>query len=202
MCVRAAIYWQVGLILKLLEMMKWWLRFQWDSSFFLSLSLILLLFFTFWLLFSFSCFHFLRVLFSVAVDALTVSLKLYKKTKQNKKKSLSSVAFSFDSLFCLSQFISLSFTIFHVLNFLSLPQFLCSLCSSLYQPFCLHVLSFSPLPSVTLSVPLSALLSMASPLCFPPPVFFSLCSPRMHLFKACFTKTVLQQRERESHAWF
>lgn len=39
------------------------------------------------------------------------------------------------------------------------------------------------------------LLSMASTLYVPPPVFFRLFSPRMHLFKACFTKTVLRQKK-------
>lgn len=51
----------------------------------------------------------------------------------------------------------------------------------------------SLLPSVHLSDPISTRLSMASALCFPPPIVFSLCSPRMHLFKSCFTKTVLKQ---------
>lgn len=81
--------------------------------------------------------------------------------------------------------------------------------SSLHPPVfsflsALSVLSFiTLLPSIylILSVPISALLSMASTLCFPPPVLFSLYSPRMHLFKSCFTKTVLKQREGAgSHA--
>ena len=111
---------------------------------------------------------------------------------------------SLTQLFCPPpQFISLSL-IFHVLLFLRLP--LCLLSFPLF--FCI---SFSVPASLSLSLsyflsPISALLSMASALCFPPPVFFfffGLCSPRMHLFKACFTKTVLNQKERGRwrHAW-
>ncbi|XP_006810870.1 focal adhesion kinase 1-like [Neolamprologus brichardi] len=35
---------------------------------------------------------------------------------------------------------------------------------------------------------------MASTLCIPPPDFINLYSPRMHLFKACFTKTKAESR--------
>lgn len=61
----------------------------------------------------------------------------------------------------------------------------------------LHVLPCSPsicLP-LNLSDPVSTRLSMASALCFSPPVVFNLCSPRMHLFKSCFTNTVLKRME-------
>lgn len=95
--------------------------------------------------------------------------------------------------FSLSRFFSVfNLCTFHVLTFLSLPPFLCSLRPSLYQSFSSSI--YLPL---VLSVPISALLSMASTRCFPPPVLISLYSPRMHLFKACFTKTVLKRKERE-----
>lgn len=101
---------------------------------------------------------------------------------------------SLTQLFCLSQFISLSLcSIFHLLS--SPSQSLCSLRPALHHLSSLHVLSHLSLPPI-LFVPISALLSMAATLCFPPPVFFSLYSPRMHLFKACFTKTVLKRKER------
>lgn len=63
----------------------------------------------------------------------------------------------------------------------------------------LHALPLPPsiCPPLNLSEPVSTRLSMASALCFPPPVVFSLSSPRMHLFKSCFTKTVLKQTETE-----
>lgn len=110
--------------------------------------------------------------------------------------SFLSLPFFSDSIFLsfsvhFSQSLS---TIFYVLSFLSLLVSLLS--SSISHSLSLYVLSFSLLPSLILSVTISALLSMASPLCFPPPVFFSLYSPRMHLFKACFTRTVLKQKQR------
>lgn len=117
---------------------------------------------------------------------------------------------NFLSLFCLSfpppPFFSdstfLSFSVHFSQSLLHLPpsqfplsQSLCSLRPALHHLSSLHVLSHLSLPPI-LFVPISALLSMAATLCFPPPVFFSLYSPRMHLFKACFTKTVLKRKER------
>lgn len=70
--------------------------------------------------------------------------------------------------------------------------------SSPSSPFIsLHVLPLSPsiCPPLHLSDPVATRPSMASALCFPPPVVFNLCSPRMHLFKSCFTKTVLKENE-------
>lgn len=62
----------------------------------------------------------------------------------------------------------------------------------------LHVLPLSPSlrPPLHPSDPVATRPSMASALCFPPPVVFRLCSPRMHLFKSCFTKTVLKDNQR------
>lgn len=90
-------------------------------------------------------------------------------------------------------FSSVSFLLclfFFFLSSLHLPCFVSSPLSPSFPS------SVSLLPSIylILSVPISALLSMASTLCFPPPVLVSLYSPRMHLFKSCFTKTVLKQR--------
>lgn len=67
-----------------------------------------------------------------------------------------------------------------------------------FDSLCLKQFHLPFLFLVILSVLISAFLSMASTLCIPPPVFINLYSPRMHLFKACFTKTVLKQRERWS----
>ncbi|KAG7240952.1 hypothetical protein INR49_026127 [Caranx melampygus] len=60
---------------------------------------------------------------------------------------------------------------------------------------------FPPFPSLSpplylsyFSFPIPALLSMASTVCIPPPIFFRHFSPRMHLFKACFTKTKAESR--------
>lgn len=96
------------------------------------------------------------------------------------------------NLFFSSSFFPVSRCILHVFAFLPLPVSVPS------SPFIsLHVLPFSPsicLP-LNLSDPISTRLSMASALCFSPPIVFNLCSPRMHLFKSCFTKTVLKQIE-------
>lgn len=101
--------------------------------------------------------------------------------------------FSFGKTFFLQLIFSLSWCILHVFTFLPLPACLPS------SPFIsLHVLPSSPsirLP-LDLSDPVATRLSMASALCFSPPVVFNLCSPRMHLFKSCFTKTVLKENER------
>lgn len=47
----------------------------------------------------------------------------------------------------------------------------------------------------------SLFLSMASTLCAPLPAFINLYSPRMHLFKACFTKTVQEQAVEKLNLW-
>lgn len=100
---------------------------------------------------------------------------------------------------CLSQLISVSsstvlvsspsFCGLSVLLFMIYFVFL-SLCLKFFFA-CIHL-------SLILSVPIAPLFSMASTLCFPPSIFFSFYSPRMHLFKACFTNTVLKARELES----
>lgn len=98
---------------------------------------------------------------------------------------------SFGKTFCF--FSSSFFPRFSVHVSTSLP-----LRASLPSPFIsLHVLPLSPsiCPPLHLSDPVATRPSMASALCFPPPVVFNLCSPRMHLFK-CFTKTVLEENVR------
>lgn len=111
---------------------------------------------------------------------------------------------SLTQFFSLSQFTSLSLCKLVFSYALCLHQFLWSLSLSDFSvALSLYDLSYPSLPSLSVSpsLPLilssliSALLSMASTLCVPPPIVFRLCSPRMHLFKACFTKTVLKQRQ-------
>lgn len=90
-------------------------------------------------------------------------------------------------------FLELIFSCFSVhparLPFPPSPRF-CALLT-FYQSPCFTALSFY----LSASHPVSIRLSMASALCYSPPIVFNLCSPRMHLFKSCFTKTVLKQIE-------
>ena len=89
--------------------------------------------------------------------------------------SLQTVVFPLSSLSALVPLVSFSFLIFHS-----------------------RLFSFSLLPSLSLAL---VLFRSPSPPFFrwpplPPPIVFRLYSPRMHLFKACFTKTVLKLRQK------
>lgn len=84
--------------------------------------------------------------------------------------------------------------------FLPFSAYISPLCTLVLSPsfssVSLSLYDFGfPSVSLILSLPLSALFSMASTFCIPPPFFFRHCSPRMHLFKACFTKTVQKLRK-------